>query len=217
MKHTLLAAFLLAGLALSSPAGLFDQPASPDASAEAASFFSAETQPAILEADFTQSRSIAGFSRPMESSGTFLFSRLRGACWITRDPVPGMQLISGNEVLHFDSRGKSMRIPFSRIPHLAAFSGSLNGLFAGSAESLPDAFEVYVEPLEPGMLRIGLIPKDPATARLISRITIEGRQGQVETFLLEEPAGDRTLIRFSGHRAANGPIPETWHDAFPED
>ncbi len=103
-------------------------------------------------------------------------------------------------VLQRDGRKRSL--PLAQIPGVAALVGGLRDTLAGDASALRDRFKVVVQGDE-RRWQIDLLPSDPASATLVSKITLLGSDdGCVE---VRDSAGGRRSLGDDAVAEMNAP------------
>ncbi|AXQ29294.1 outer membrane lipoprotein carrier protein LolA [Solimonas sp. K1W22B-7] len=160
----------------------------------------------LLRGGFEQSKTIAGFRKPLQSSGDFVLSRDEGVLWRTRKPFASTLALTREHVLSRQADGSEvLRVDASRQPAVRAINELLFGLLQGDVAYLVrHQFRVLGEPPKAGSWALELQPTDPLIARLFVRISLQGDH-HVRRVRFEETNGDSTEIRFA-HLATGPPM-----------
>lgn len=141
-----------------------------------------------IEGRFLEKKTIAGFPKPLVSSGTFAIDKKTGVVWTTQKPFPN--------TLYFDDRGvryagenAATSVSAGDVPAVGHLAEMIRGIFAGDLDMLSRLFtlEVTLDPRPTVHAR----PKDPALAGAVTEIVISGRDA-IESIRLTGAAGDVT-------------------------
>lgn len=162
----------------------------------------ADPLPQDLHGRFSQSKAIAGLTRPLLSRGSFALSAGKGLVWRTEAPLRSSVVLTARGVFVLD-QGAPRR--------LGAGSEALalmRELLSGDAAALARAFTVSRPegpPAAGGPWRLVLEPRPGPLAGIFSRIDARGGAFAESAELLER-SGDRTNIRFSGVQPGAGTL-----------
>lgn len=204
--HALALGAALIALA-SPPAGAAD-PATPppraaaataaDTAALASAIGSRLAQPAVLRGRFEQTKQVAGFSRPLRSSGDFLVARDHGVLWHTREPFAGELKLTREAIVATQDGQTAFRLSADEEPTVRVINGLMFSLLNGEVDRLAEHFAVDGEAGDAGW-ELALKPRQPGLAKLLSGVNLQGDR-HVRRIVLEEANGDRTEIVFSDQR-----------------
>lgn len=156
--------------------------------------------PAVLRGQFVQRKTIAGFKKPLVSSGGFVVARERGLIWTTETPFPSELLIKPNQLVSIHGDQKEV-LDASREPGLRAFNQLIIALLAGDVSALQSQFNVVHSASSNGRWQLQLRPKEAGMALFIQEISLSGGDF-VEQVQLQEGSGDSSLIEFSAQQAS---------------
>ncbi len=151
----------------------------------------------ILRGHFSQERLLAGFSRPLKSTGSFVLAPGKGLIWRTEAPLTDTVVITGNGILQIVNGQEAMRIPAQRMPVIGRFYDVLSGALTGDAAALDKVFSVEKH-ADPNQWQLVLHPAggaDPALAQIVA-ITVTGT-ALVDTVEIQKPGGDADRLSFS--------------------
>ncbi len=148
----------------------------------------------VVRGRFVQRRHLAGLSRPLESSGTFVFAREAGIDWHTRQPFDSQFLLSGSRITQRDEGGVSLQIDAADQPALAVVARVFFALFELNLERLAQDFELYGERAGDGWV-LGLKPRTDALAGVFRQAQVRGASA-VARVTLEDGNGDASEIEF---------------------
>ena len=142
-------------------------------------------------ADFVDRKYLASLDRPLESSGELVYvapSRLERR---TVKPKPEEQMVDG-DTLTIERGGTTRSISLSSYPEVAAFTDSIRSTLAGDLDALTRDYRVVVDG-QPKRWRLSLLPSNPKLATLVSRVTIDGHDGVVDTIEVLQADGSRSV------------------------
>ena len=149
----------------------------------------------VLRGRFDQEKQVAGFRKPLRSSGQFVLKRGQGVIWETTQPFASTLIVT-REHLRSQSGGVMQHVDASREPGLRLINGVLFDLLGGDIASLQRDFDTAGELLDEQHWRLQLKPKSGALAQAFTAITLTGAV-HVEQVILGERNGDRSEINFS--------------------
>lgn len=160
------------------------------------------TSEPVLRGAFEQRKTVKGFRHPLVSSGEFVVSRQRGVLWRTQQPYASTLVVTRDRVLARQADGTvARRLSASEEPAVRAISETLFGVMAADLVALDRRFEISGELVGPGGWRLVLLPREPALARWLQRVELEGDRF-LRSVRLQEGSGDLTQIRLAGHATA---------------
>lgn len=175
---------------------VFDHPATP---AQLATLTGAAARSIadakVVRGRFVQRRHLAGLTRPLESSGTFVFARGSGIDWHTLQPFDSQFLLTGSRITQRDEGGVSLQIEAAEQPALAVVSRVFFALFELDLEKLSQDFELYGESVGNGGWVLGLKPRTDALGGVFRQAIVRGAAA-VSRLTLEDGNGDASEIEF---------------------
>ncbi len=185
MRRLLLALYLLLALAHASAAGLV-----PAVEARL-------DKPELLRGRFEQQKSVAGFRKPLLSSGDFLLWREHGVLWHTLKPFESTLAISRNSLsLTAADRGVVTQMDTTNEPGLRLMHDILSALLAGDFARLQKHFRIEGELSGKQDWMLQLTPANAGIAKVITRIHLYGDR-HVKLVKIDESNGDSSQIRFT--------------------
>ena len=155
-----------------------------------------------LKGAFREEKTIAGFPKPMVSTGRF---ELSPSCliWRIEDPFPSITTIDEHGIRFSDGLDESVPSESGQTdnaadvnPQAVQTAKILTGLLSGDPAALSTLFDVKRLPSVDGKLLLEATPKDGALSQFIRKAVFAGRE-YVEDVRLEGAGGDVTRIRFS--------------------
>ena len=154
---------------------------------------------AVLQGDFAQQRTLAGFAKPLRSSGSFIAARERGVLWTTTTPFPGELVITDEQIRERVDGQDSVVLDASSEPALRQINRVLLTLLQGDLAALRAHFTVAGN-IDAERWRLDLTPLGQL-GEAIDSIELTGSI-QVESVVIHERNGDSSRIDFSALRAA---------------
>ncbi len=151
-------------------------------------------QPTLLRGQFSQSKSVEGFSRPLQSAGRFVLAKEKGVLWLTEKPFPSSLSVTPRGLVA-DNGGSVRRINTTQEPGLAAINTLLLDLLGGDFLRLERDFSLTVTRENIDGWQIHLEPLNDPLTRVFAAIELTGNT-RVEAVHLTERNGDRTEITF---------------------
>ncbi len=160
---------------------------------------------ALLRGAFKQSKRLAGFRNPLQSSGQFVLVRGRGVLWLTEKPFASTLIVTPDRLESLDSQGHRLtRLDAREEPALRSINQLLLTTLTADLTPLRALFSIDASLVGPVGWRLVLQPSDALLARQLLRITLAGEQ-HVHEVQIDERSGDRTEIVFSGWSSAGAP------------
>jgi hypothetical protein len=155
---------------------------------------------AALRGDFTQRKFLRELPQPLVSSGEYFVARGLGVYWHTQKPFDGTVVLTPQAMIQRGSDGSSRRIASDQQPGLRAVGQVFDALFTLDLAQLAETFTLFGVPGEKGTWTLGLVPREPAFAKVMNRVQITGTS-QPGRIVLFEGSGDRTEIDFGAVKA----------------
>lgn len=148
----------------------------------------------VVRGEFEQTKTIAGFRKPLVSHGDFLVARDQGVIWETRTPFAGTLKLTRKEIVSTSGDQQTLHLSTRDQPQLQAVNALLFAVLAGEVAPLEKDFTVTGSLRGAQAWQLALEPKNPAYARAFTRIALEGDRF-VRKVEITEQSGDRTEIR----------------------
>ncbi len=150
------------------------------------------------EAEFIERKYLALLDAPVESSGLLRYVAPDRLERITRHPVMESMRLEG-DLLVLERDGRTRTASAAQFPGVAALVGSLRDVLAGDASALRRSFKVVVQG-EAARWQIDLLPSDSDMAKLVSRVTLRGRDDRLEEVETLQADGDRSVMTLTDRR-----------------
>ncbi len=152
------------------------------------------TQPEVLRGEFTQRKSVAGFSKPLQSTGRFLVARKYGVLWQTQRPFAGELRLTRNQILASHNGVETFRLDAEREPAISAINGLMFSLLNGDISALAEHFSITGD-VDGARWQLVLDPRQPTLAKIMQQVQLRGDQ-HVQKIIISEANGDHTEIEF---------------------
>lgn len=152
---------------------------------------------AIVRADFAQQRFLSGFTKPLQSAGTLLYSRDDGIIWQQQTPFAMTIVIDEDSIVQTMPGSKPQILNAADNPLLHSFSSLLKAMLQADTESLRQFFAIELTDLG-AQWQLQLTPKAEPLNKIFSAIELCG-DDKVLSIIMADQAGDRTVIEFSHH------------------
>ncbi|HEY8232880.1 MAG TPA: outer membrane lipoprotein carrier protein LolA [Vicinamibacteria bacterium] len=151
-----------------------------------------------MVARFSQSYRSGMLGREIVERGVVSLKRPGRMRWEYKDPEPKLFLSDGRTFYFYVPADKQVVVSEQDPKH------SLAARLLSGAGGILDEFDASLEePLEDGVLRLRLVPRQPQAD--VERATIDAEpSGRIRSILLEDPQGNRTRFRFEGVRENTG-------------
>lgn len=160
---------------------------------------------AALHGQFTQHKFLRELPQPLVSTGEFFVARSLGVDWHTKKPFDASVVLTPRALIQRGADGSTKRVSADEQPGLRAVGQVFDALFTLDLAQLGQTFELYGErgdAADKGSWTLGLVPREPAFAKVMSRIVVSGST-QPARITLFEGSGDRTEIEFGKLEASH--------------
>jgi len=162
-------------------------------------------QPEWLRGEFTQTKKVPGFAKPLVSRGDFVLARGRGVLWRTVKPFASELRLTHNEIRATQGGQTSMRLDAAREPAVRLITTLMFSLLNGDVSGLADVLELSGSVKGAGW-QLSLTPKPGALQQVLKKVELEG-DGFVRRIQLFEANGDESLIQLANQRVDGAPEP----------
>ena len=159
-------------------------------------------RPDVLRGNFEQTKTLAGFKKPLVSKGTFVIDRARGVQWITTAPFASTLVVTRERLTTWDEGGRTQQLDTKREPGLRAVNDLIMGMLSGDLKVLATRFDTKGVMKSAQSWSLSLTPKDAGLAGFIKAIDIEGGR-HVDEVRMVESSGDLSVIRFTNNTATS--------------
>lgn len=160
-------------------------------------------QPEWLRGDFTQTKKVPGFAKPLVSTGNFVAARGRGVLWRTLKPFASELRLTQNEIRATQGGQTAMRLDAAREPAVRLITTLMFALLNGDVSGLAGLFELSGSVKGAGW-QLALLPRPGALQQVLRKVELEG-DGFVRRIQLFEANGDESLIQIANPRTDAAP------------
>jgi outer membrane lipoprotein-sorting protein len=141
---------------------------------------------------FEETKQVATLTAPIVRRGTLRYVRPDRLQMHVVTPFFERMDIVGN-VLTIETKRGVRQIDLAGEPGAAAWVAGIRATLAGDQSSLARHFTLQLSG-QAARWTLTLLPLDPALARVIQRITVDGEQAQLNRIEVDEREGDRTVL-----------------------
>jgi outer membrane lipoprotein-sorting protein len=159
-------------------------------------------RPDVLRGNFEQTKTLAGFKKPLVSKGTFVINRARGVQWITTSPFASTLVVTRERLTTWGEGGSKQQLDTKREPGLRVVNDLIMGMLSGDLKVLAARFDTKGSMKSAQAWNLSLTPKDAGLAGFIKAIDIDGGR-HVDHVRMVEPSGDVSVIRFTNNAAGS--------------
>lgn len=162
-------------------------------------------QPDWLRGEFTQTKKVAGFAKPLVSQGEFVLARGRGVLWRTTTPFASELRLTRDEIRATQAGHTSMRLEAAREPAVRVIGTLMFSLLNGDVSDLVELFDLGGV-VKGAAWQLSLKPKPGPLQQVLMNIELEG-DNLVRRIHLFEANGDDSLIQLAHLRPDAVPEP----------
>jgi outer membrane lipoprotein-sorting protein len=162
-------------------------------------------QPEWLRGEFTQTKKVPGFAKPLVSRGDFVLARGRGVLWRTTKPFASELRLTRDEIRATQGGQTSMRLEAAREPAVRVINTLMFALLNGDVSGLAELFQLGGAIKGAGW-QLALTPKPGALQQVLKKVELEG-DSFVRRIQLFEANGDDSLIQLANLRPDAAPEP----------
>lgn len=155
-------------------------------------------QPEWLRGDFTQTKKVPGFARPLVSSGNFVAARGRGVLWRTLKPFASELRLTQGEIRATQGGQVALRLDAAREPAVRVINTLMFSLLNGDVSGLAELFEISGG-VKGTAWQLALVPRAGALQQVLRRVELDG-DAFVRRIQLFEANGDESLIQLANPR-----------------
>jgi outer membrane lipoprotein carrier protein LolA len=162
-------------------------------------------RPEWLRGEFTQTKKVAGFAKPLLSRGDFVLARGRGVLWRTSKPFASELRLTRDEIRATQGGQTSMRLDAAREPAVRVINTLMFSLLDGDVSGLAQLFDLSGS-VKGTDWQLALTPRPGALQQVLRKVELEG-DGLVRRIQLFEANGDESLIQLTHLRPDAAPEP----------
>ena len=170
------------------------------------------TAQTLLRGDFTQTKNVKMFKKPLLSNGSFLLTQSQGLVWQQKKPFPVSLILTKDKLRQQFSDKPADIIQAKDNPMVFYFSHLFLSLFQGDIKALQAQFDIVLSNNKENW-KLELTPKSTPLNKVFSTITIEGHQ-YIKSLVLAELNGDSSVILFNNTSEQPNTLTKQEKDAF---
>jgi outer membrane lipoprotein-sorting protein len=148
------------------------------------------------QASFTEQKTLAMLTRPLNASGRLSYRRPGHLEKITLEPQAESLVVDGNRLTVTEPGAAPRVIDLDAEPAIRALVDAIRGTLSGDLPALRRSYAVTMEGSVANW-RLTLIPTDPGVARLIARTTIDGSGTAMHLVHTTQANGDEMRMTIS--------------------
>jgi len=161
-----------------------------------------------MSCKFSEDKHVALLARPLRSTGTIHFQRGQGIARTTLTPRR-QQVVLTPTTLRIRKDAHVEEVPLDKSKDLKAFALIFPTLLRGDRAELERAFELGLYGGAEGWWALTFTPRTDSLRKLVRRVVVFGRKGEVVALQVAEASGDTTDTRLSDvHTNADVPDAE---------
>jgi outer membrane lipoprotein-sorting protein len=146
-------------------------------------------------ASFVETRYLAIAAKPIESSGELAFAAPDHLEKLTDSPKRERLVVDG-DMLTIERDGRKYTVALTHYPELDAFIESIRATLAGNRFALEKIYKVAVDGHGENWT-LTLTPLDSRMLKAVRAIRLDGTRDVLRTVVIEQPDGDRSVMRLS--------------------
>ena len=171
----------------------------------------------LVEAEFSEEKTLHILSHPLHSSGTLLFSPQRGVYRVMKEPVVQEMLITRSQLIQKNAEGAVEHMKVAHQPVARAFIDIFLSFFSDERNTWDKMFDVTFSGTVPDWRIIFVAKHESTVAQAIHDMTLEGHDGVLSAMTLTESNGDQTRTTYLHPVIYRGAKGEKAPAAFPSD
>lgn len=199
MKKTRLALFF-SFFFIFAFASVFPQNSNQLANLKVDDVFASLTSSKVTSGDFVQEKTSAKLSKPLVSSGNFIFCG-KGIVWAAQKPFKTSTVITESSIIQTGLNGKKQVIDGSSNEVFKSVAQALSSLFTGDKSQLETYFEILSFSSDSSSWKMALAPKDKTISSAIGKIELggkaSGKKASLDSMRIEQSASSSTNYSFS--------------------
>ena len=162
-------------------------------------------QSPVVRGNFVQRKYLKDVPKPLKSSGDFIIAREQGIYWHTRLPFDSEFILTPDSMVQLDGGTTAVRLSAAQQPGMRVVGDVFFSIFNLDPTALASNFKLFGLARQRGAWVLGLSPKNPALASVLSAAVINGNS-RVNKVELWDVHGDRTEIMMTTRKATSSSL-----------
>jgi len=158
-----------------------------------------------MSCKFSEEKHIALLAKPLTSNGVIYYDHDKGIARTTLAPKK-QQVVLTKTALLIKSDKHTEEIPLDKTKDLKAFAMIFPSLLRGDRGELEKAFDIGLYGSDTDWWALTFAPKADTLKKLVRKVVVVGRKGDVVSLQIVEASGDTTDTRLTDF-LKNGDVP----------
>ena len=158
-----------------------------------------------MSCKFSEQKHIALLAKPLTSSGVIFYDRDKGISRTTLAPKK-QQVVLTKTTISIRSDKHTEEIPLDKTKDLRAFAMIFPSLLRGDRAELEKAFDIGLYGSDADWWALSFAPKADSLKKLVRKVVVVGRKGDVVSLQVVEASGDTTDTQLTDV-LKNGDVP----------
>jgi outer membrane lipoprotein-sorting protein len=158
-----------------------------------------------MSCKFSEQKHIALLAKPLTSSGVIYYDRDKGIARTTLAPKK-QQVVLTKTTISIRSDKHTEEIPLDKTKDLRAFAMIFPSLLRGDRAELEKAFDIGLYGSDSDWWALSFAPKADTLKKLVRKVVVVGRKGDVVSLQVVEASGDTTDTQLTDV-LKNGDVP----------
>jgi hypothetical protein len=156
----------------------------------------------VVRGSFVQRKTLKDIPKPLKASGEFIIAPEQGIYWHTKQPFDSEFILTPESMVQLDGGTAAVRLSAAQQPGLRVVGDVFFSIFNLDPTALANNFKLFGLAGKGSAWVLGLSPKNPALATVLSAAVIHGNS-RVEKVELWDAHGDFTEIMLTTRKAVS--------------
>ncbi len=171
------------------------------------------TEQPVVRAHFEQTRTIKDLPQPLRSNGEMLIARDNGLLWDQKAPFPMTLLLDDKRMVQIINGQPPQIITADNNPQMFQFNHLLRALFQADRKVLEENFRIDFKDLGNDRWSLVLTPTTTPLDKIFASLELGGATF-LESIVLNDKQGDRTIIALSRHQLTPASLTDAERQRF---
>lgn len=159
----------------------------------------------ILRGQFTQTRRLTGFDKPLVSEGRFVIAPLQGLLWIAEKPFATVTVMTEAGLAQSRNGVRTMAVSAQKMPFVVQLYRMIGGVLKGDWSALQNEFALQ-QSGSPQQWTLRLVPRRADNAAMpFQEIKVQGGL-VVQDVVMQRPNGDTDALSFTDVQLTQGAL-----------